>query len=305
MLWKNYKYRWYDISDTTWFIKKFAMQNITKNATVRWNTYSFANSFGSTIWPRLAESRLYSFEGRIHIIDKYLREKRWSELSSVFHIEWDINSNRFYDLEWDTKYDEPRVASCMVYTPLEWENEIDNPVIPFSFELVSPDPRIYDPRTVTVVWWLWQAGAWPLRHILPAEDADVFEDAIACIHEWDRPAPMSIRVEWYVVNPKIFIIQDNEIKYFFKLETSTTDLFISNINTTSLSADERFVVTDNWLNVKAFRKQSNWWWPLFIMPSLEQFWWTKTSYVLVMADNYWDAVDNTVVTVSYRHTYSY
>lgn len=306
MLGKNYTYRWYSLSDIVGKSKSFALQGLNKNAAIRGNTYAFANSFGSSIGPRLPESRLFSFTGRIHNVDEAYRERIRDELSSVFHIESDLNNSPVYDLTWDTKYGEPRTAKCSVYTPFQSDNEVRNPVIDYNFELVSSDPRIYDPREVVNVWWLAQMGAGTLWNILPIESGDdVFDNAVECVHNGDRTAPLSIRIEGTVVNPKIFIISGGYIVYSYKLDTTTTDLLIDNRNTTSLTSAERFIVTDNGIDVSQYRKIDGGGWPLYLPGSGIQFWGTNTSYVAVLADNYIDAVGDTVVTVSYRHTYSH
>jgi hypothetical protein len=64
-------------------------------------------------------------------------------------------------------------------------------------------------------------------------------------------------------------------------------------------------VRDAGVNISSYRQETQGGWPLFIAASLEQFGWTKVSYVAVIADNYWEAKDTTTVQVLYRHTYSY
>ena len=302
MLGKNYNYRWYSLSDDVGKIKKMALQQVNKNPAIRWNAYSFANTHWSVIWPRLAESRLFSFEGRIHEIDPSIREQRRAELCRVFKIEWNTNNQLFYPLTRETKYGVTRTSNVMVYTPLQATNDVCNPVIDFNFELVSPDPRIYDPQQITVTGWIGQMWVWPLWHILPYEESSTIGWWIECYHDGDRDAPVSIRVQGTVVNPKVFIIKNNQIKYQLKIKKTTTDLIIDNTNTVAINANDRFVLTDNGVSIREFRDINQWGTPLFIPPT--EFWWSPVSYVLVTADNYMEAKDSTVVTVSYRNTYS-
>jgi len=304
MLWTRYFYKWYSLTDEDGFITKIIVEDNEKKATIRSNTYAFANNFWSVAWPRLAESRLYSFEWYIMNLDSYIRETRRSELCRVFKIESNQNIERFFPLNRQTKFWEPRTAQAMVYDPLEATNEMCDPEIKFKFSLLAQDPRIYDPRPVTLTWWLWQYWAWPLWHILPYEEWWImFSWWIECIHEWDRDAPMSIRIIWNVVNPKVLIIKDNQIMFHLKLQTTTTDLLIDNTNTSAIDTNERFIIKDWWNDVSNFVDINDDISTVFI--PWTEYWWSKTSYVVVLADNYAEAKDSTSVIVSYRHTYSH
>jgi hypothetical protein len=67
---------------------------------------------------------------------------------------------------------------------------------------------------------------------------------------------MSISVVGTVVNPKIFIIQDNEIKYFIKIKKTCTDLFITNRDTVATDANDRFIVRDAGVNISSYRQET-------------------------------------------------
>jgi len=304
MLGKNYNYKWFDLSDLALSVKREALQDVVKDAAIRGNTFPFANSFGSSIGPRIAESRLFTFEGEIHEIDPGLREERWAELSSIFKIESNLSADRFFDLNWQTKFDDDRTSKAMVFSPLRATNDLCNPIIEFNFELVSNDPRVYDPNVITVVGGPAQIGWQTLAFTLP-QWLDSSSWFITCTHEGDWEAPCKIRVEGEAVNPKVLVFQNGELIHFFKLDTTTTDLIIDNTNTTGLTTNERFVVTDNGVSIKQFRRQQWGGGPLFIWAFDPTVPGSDESQVAVLIDNYAQNSGNVTVTIEYRNTYSH
>ena len=305
MLGKNYIYKWYDLGDSVGKIKSFALQDNTKNASIRGGVFTFANSFWSIAGSRIAESRLFDFTGRVHDVNPATRELRREELSNVFKIESNFNDQRYFDLNWETKTGRRRTTKAMVFRPLEASNWLCNPVIDWNFQLYSPDPRVYDPLQQIRTWWLSQAWWTTLAFTIPSPFGNNSSSAwILTTNSWNRDAPCKITVDWFVVNPKIYIISNGVVKYFLEINKSTTRLVVDNTNTTAENSDERFVVTDNGANIKQFRLP--WWgWPLFIPWNNSAQLWAQTSQVLVLATNYVTARNNTTVTVEYRNTFSY
>lgn len=127
---------------------------------------------------------------------------------------------------------------------------------------------------------------------------------IACPNSGNWDAPCKITVEGLVVNPKIYIINNGQIKYFLEIDKPTTNLVIDNTNTVAEKSDSRFVITDNGQNIKAFRKRGGGG-PLFIPGNNSHNLGAEVSEILVLADNYVDARNYTTVTVEYRNTFSY
>ena len=67
---------------------------------------------------------------------------------------------------------------------------------------------------------------------------------------------MSIQITGEVVNPKIFIIQNNKITDFLKINKTTTDLFISNRRTSEQLSSNRFIIQDNGVRIDEFREKT-------------------------------------------------
>lgn len=307
MLGKNYSYKWYNLSDITGFSNKIWLQNVNKNATIRWNSYSFANSFGSTFWPRIAESRLFTITWTIFSANKAEREQKRQLLSNIFSIESNLSwlNQRFFPLTRQTKENQDRIVNAMVFSAINPTNWLDDPFINREVELIAQDPRVYDPTEIVVTGWPWQMWAWPLANILPEPSIDTIVDWIVCTHTWDREAPTKIEVNWFCVNPKILVFQSWKLIHFFKIDGNTNNLIIDNTDTSSNNRDIRFVVTDNWVNIKAKRRKVGWWWPLFIWAYNAENINNQDSIVVLLIDNYTENKDNVNVTIKYRNTYSY
>lgn len=305
MIGKNIKYRGFSIADAEFTINRFAMQDFTRSANIRWSQTPFANSFGALLWPRIAETRVFELSGRIHEVDPRIREAKYAELANLFHIESNLSWNvpNSFDLERETKDGKKRVASCIVFTPLEAENGLCDPIVERTVQLVSADPRIYDPLEVELTWWLAQAWWNVLSNNLANPNDDNSDWSIIANHEWDREAPLRIRVQWECVNPRIMVVWEWKLLYYLRIDRTTTDLVVDTLNVVSNSNNDRFILTDNGINIKWSRKRDRWWWPLFLGGKSITSPWSSVSRIYVLWENF--STNNCTVTVNYRHTYSF
>ena len=307
MIGKNIKFNWFHLWDAEFYLTRVAMQDFTKNLTLRWQQSAFSNTFWSVIWPRIAETRILNLSGRIHEDDCAKREKKLSEIQKLFHIEsnlsWKIDN--LFDLDWETKYWEKRTTKVVVYRQIQVENDIASPIVEWDVQLVAPDPRIYDPLLVKVSWWLTQAWWSLLANVQATSNDDTSNGPINCLHEWDWEAPMRVNVKWFCINPRIIVQWDNNLLYALRINGNTTNLIVDTINTSWTANWDRLLITDNWIDIKFKRYEQRWWWWLFLWQNNITNSNSWISRVLVLANNYLDVKDDVTVDIEYRHTYSF
>lgn len=182
----------------------------------------------------------------------------------------------------------------MVSKMLTLENDVLDPEIRFNFELYAENPTIFNPEEKCKCWKLGFFG-WELLFNLLPNQLDDFSDYIEIENNWTWDAPCRIEVDSTVplVNPKILniVIGDFGVSTFYKLETQTTELVFDNTNPNN-EPNLQLVVTDAGVDIRDKRTA---WTSIFLKPG--------KNYIIVIADNYEDALDGTKVCVKWRDTY--
>lgn len=291
MLGKNYKYNGYDLSDFNVNNTRAALQQVSKNFAVRQTTINLANFHGANSSPTLAWVRTFDFNGVIYW-EEYIREKKFQTLNSFLHIEWNPFDPQFHTLSRDTKFGGMRTVQAKVVSPPQPTNDLCNHFIPFTFQLQADDPRIYDPCEKKVNWSVALIWGTPLSTTLWTPLLN-FCGAFEVINSWDWSAPFKIQAQWRLVNPKIYIYNQWELKFFLVLDTTTTNLIVDNRDITKLQFD----VTDNGVNISNSIRKKGGWWPMYLSS------WINT--IVLTCDNYTEAKWNTDIQVTFRDTYSY
>ena len=295
MIWKDYKWNGVDISGKDFGTTFQLMQNVTKDLSVRGFTFNLANNHGGVVWPRIANPRLFTFNMAVANSDEYIRENSLSKIQELFHVSWNINRQESWVLSWSTKDNKRRYCNAMVFTPPTVTNGLCDPIVNVTAELIAQDPRVFDPNTVCVEWLPYMSPGNYLDNLLP-NLLWTNDDGIRCENAGDWDAPVRIEVAGRMVNPKIYIYNEWDLVYFLKIEWVTNNLVIDTRNSSSPLSRDRFVVTDNGINISGKIKLEGGGWPLFLG--------SGTNFVQVYPENFIEA-ENHPVKVIYEHTYSY
>lgn len=294
MLGKNYRYKWLDFTDLTqhnlyasdWY--SYVLQNNIKDTTTRTDVTNKANFHWWYSSETLVNPRLITFSWKVVWFTKDKRHIWWNELVSAIQPEANPNiQNRgFYPLYFQDDWWNERVIYAKVYSPPTATNWLSDPVIEYTFELLSESEKVYSPATKTETGSLWAFWGFTLPTTLPTT-IWWFVGTIEVENEWNWIAPCKIQIVGTCTNPKIFNLT-NWMKY--RLWATTENLILDNRNLNN-NPLENFIVTNNWFNVKAQRLS---WSDIFLQPGINN--------IVVISDN---PSDTATVTITYRDTFIY
>lgn len=292
MIGKNFVYKWYDFSDEVQEIKLntewywVILQDVNRNLSLRTQTTDRANFHWWYASDTLAGARLYTFTGKIVGQSKALRDKGWQELMSVIKPEGNPNViNRwFYPLTFKDDWWKDLVAYCKVFSVPVASNELDNPVIDFTFELYSETERMYGVESKVVsgkkafISWI------TLPTTLPTA-LWTYWGTIIVENTGNWIAPCKIQVVWQASNLKL-INTSNGNKYRLNWDTTNFVMDNRNLNNNPL---ESLIVTDNGVNIKNRRNSGA---DIFLEPWI--------NHIAVLTSN---IIDDPNITITFRDSY--
>jgi len=292
MIGKNFIYKWYDFSDEAQEIKLntewywIILQDVNRNLSLRTNTTDRANFHWWYASETLAWPRLYTITGKIVGQTKALRDKGWQELVTIIKPEGNPNivNRGFYPLQFKDDWWQDLVAYCKVYSMPNATNDLDNPVIDFTFELFSETERIYWTETKVVsgkkafISWI------TLPTTLPTV-LGTYWWTIIVENKGNWIAPMKIQVVGKSTGLKL-INTTNGNKYRLNWETSNFVIDNRNLNNNPI---ENLIVTDNGVNIKSRRNSGA---DIFLNPWI--------NHIAVLTS---DTTEDPNITITFRDTY--
>jgi len=292
MLGKNFKYKWIDFTDSVQLSNRdtlgysIIIRDKTNTSDIRYNTTNKSNFHWVYLSPSLLWWRRFEFECSIIADTCEAKDSAYNYIFWILQPDYNPYSlNRgFYDLEWEDCTWLTKTTKAKVTQMPQPEGEQCTPTMDFTFVLESETPDIYSTTEKTATgtigfhWWF------TLSTPLPTP-LSWWAGTIELNNEWNRNAPIQVRVEGNCINPKIINITNNQA---YKLDTTTTDLVYNNRNINNRPT-ETLVVTDLWNDIRQFRKS---WIGVTLDPWLNN--------LVVLTDNY---PNDAIVTVSFRDTY--
>lgn len=294
MIWKNYKYKWIDFSES---LQKLSKENnwyylmLTSDLhTTALNTTitDRANYHGGYTSETLAWPRLYTFEWQIYGSNQVNRSIAWNQLIAAIQPEWNPADRWFYDLEYEDWEGTKKAVKAKVFSAPEEipSNKPCDVTFNFRFELQVETEKIDWDTLTTVSWWVWIIWWVPFATTFP-NTFTWYGWAITCTNNWNRTAPVKIAVIWSIVNPKIINLTNGE-KY--RITKTTTNLIFDNRNVDN-DPTKRLIVTDAGVDIRWYRSS---WASIFLDPWVNQL-------VII-----WDSYDPaTVVNISFKDSRLY
>ena len=294
MIGYNRQYKSLDFSDTTqetsirtnWY--GIVLQDEVHTATLRTDTYDRANYHGGYSSESLLSPRVFTFTGKIVGNTKALRHTARNSLVSKIQPEanpWSLGRG-FYDLTFLDDWGNARRVSAKVFKMPEPSNDLDSPVIDFTFDLLSENEKIFWETLQTVTWWIWFVGGFTLPVTLPAT-LTWYAGYMTCTNNGNWASPVKISVVGNVTNPKILNIT-NWNKY--RLTKTTTNLVFDNQNLNN-DPTKSLVVTDAGTDIREYRNSGA---GIYLN--------TGANNLVVIADSY---TGTPVVTVNFYDSYIY
>lgn len=296
MLWKNYTYKGFTLSDDTALLNNIVLQDVKKWITLNTTVFNKQTYHGSILSNTLASGRLFTFSWQIFWKTKEERANWQKKLNDIIKPEWIFWDNQwFYDLNF-FQDDWSRVkCKARVYTMPDYQTSVEqNYIINFTFDLFVQEPYFvsYEDKSVdqtvsTLMWWNTLPNLLPntlnwfivitytqenildvdgniLLDVEGNEIMDLVQNPTGTFPNannlWNFDWPVRIQVIWELENPKITNLTNWR---FYSLEWITTnDLIIDNTG-------KEFIVTDEWVNVKSFRWSGSK--QLLISPGINEF----------------------------------
>jgi len=256
MIWINRQYKWIDFTDSVQYASRVAngygvfIQNEVHWTTTRTDVFDRANYHGGYSSETLAGGRLFTFDCIAVWSTKAQRNTIRNTIVAALQPEpnpWASNRG-FYDLDFDDDWWNARTVKAKVFTPPTPTNDLDDPLIRFTFELYAEEEKIYwdtEKTTSGTVGYLW---GFTLSTPLPYTTA-WYINIISVTNAGNRAAPFKMQLLGEAVNPKIINLTNGN-KY--RIEKTTTNYIFDNRNLNNLPT-ERLVVMDNWLDIRAYR----------------------------------------------------
>jgi len=242
MIWKNYKYNWFDMSDRVAIWKGFQLTNCENDTVQRQRITDNANDHWSKSTRTLESWRLFTFTGKCIWLTK---KERWTArelITNAINIESYMDTEYLHDLYFQTDRWEDRRVKALVKTKPNWTNNILNPRIPFTFELYSPDNAVY--------WIIQKIASWQSSLFWWTSFANSFWDSwgafswgAICVNAWNYKAGCEITITWNLVNP---LIKNLTNWQQYKINWTTSNLVLN-------SKDWRSV-TDWWIDISSKRE---------------------------------------------------
>ena len=293
MLWKKFKFKTLDFTDSVQRASQqangysYTLQDKDDDINVKTEIVENSNYHGGVASHTLAWLRYFNFAGVAIGLDK---TKRWTVralLQASINIKPDVNANEYFDLFWDTDDDEARTCKVKVSRPVtKQSNELWSPLIPYSFQLLSPSEKIYAPTrksaqfSLGILWWF------PIPYTLP-HPISGYGGYVTLNNEWNRHAPIQLQIVGKCTNPKIINITNGQ-KY--RLNAVTNNLVYDNLNL-DFDPTKLLVVEDMWQNVKNLRLSGG---QIFLEPGINN--------LVVLSD---DPSETPQIFIKYRDTFNY
>lgn len=292
MIGKSWKYKWLDFTDSVQVLSQrsnwysYVLQDVTREVPLRTQTFERANFHWEYSSNTLAWSRIFKFTWKIIWTTKEKRHQALSILTNAIKPEWnpDIQNRWFYDLFWKTDNWEDRTCKAKVWKMLELSNDIDSPIIDFTFELYSETEKVYWTQVKQAMWTTAIFGWMTFPATLPTV-MWWFAWTIEVENKWDWYAPCKIQVVWTATSPYIINLTNNNR---YKINWTTTNLIIDNTNPLN-DPQKLLVVTDAWVDIKAKRAL---WADIFLNP------WKN--YFVLLTNWAWE---NPTIFITWRDTY--
>jgi len=237
MIWRNYVYNWFDMTDRVAIANKFALQDVDISVVQRQEITDNANDHWSESSRTLASGRLFSFSWKVVWLTKEIRWQAWDMICDAINLEPFMGSEYLHDLLFQTDSWEDRQVKVLVKTAPKWSNWLHRPEINFVFELYAPWFAVY--------WISEESESWSSSVFWWTSFANKFGDSwwsfswdVVCNNEWNYKAWCEITVTWELVNP---IIKNITNWNQYKINWTTNNLVLN-------SKDGR-TVKDWWIDI--------------------------------------------------------
>lgn len=155
----------------------------------------------------------------------------------------------FYDLIWEDCNGVEKFVKAKVSQMPEPQGDQCGATVEFTFQLQTETPDIYSTTEKEVVGGIGVLGGFTLPTTLPTPLSG-YAGTITLTNEGNWNAPIEVRVEGNVVNPRIINTTNDEA---YKLETTTLDLIYNNRNPNNRPT-ETIVVTNLGVDIREFRR---------------------------------------------------
>lgn len=240
----EFTYKWLDFSDANWLVNNFAVSGINYWLALATQVFEKNTGHGAYSTNTLAWGRLITIFGTVFWSTRAERRNWQQRLQSIIMPEAYLNTtNRgFYEFSFKKDSGEYVKGIAKVYSDIRYEDSIDSPIIPFSFDIFMEDPILKSLNQNTQSWFDGYMGGFKFNTKFNVKMNDLIWE-IQINNAWNWISPVRINVVWNVINPKIKNTTNGR-RYWLSKETNN---FIFD-NTWEVP-----VVTDEGVNVKGFR----------------------------------------------------
>lgn len=230
MIGKNWVYNGLNMSDSQALTNWFKITNVTKDIVLRTDIFENPNDHWSKTTNTLSWPRIFSFEWECFGVTKQAREQAWYDLNNTIKPEWYFNNVRtwFYALTWEDGIWNEFTTNAKVYQAPNPVNWLCDPIIRFTFALISEDPTYTATSQNT--------------------ETFVYDTLTQINYGGSFFAKPKFVINWNITNPRI---ENNSLWLYYQLDRSITAW-------TDLIVDFSDYTVTYWLtDVRADRKEGS------------------------------------------------
>lgn len=241
----NFTYKWLNFGDSQAKTNNFAIQNVDYSLNLLTQVYEKTTGHGSYSTNTLAGWRMITISWVIFWNTRAERRNAQQRLQAIiipdFYLE---TTNRWYT-EYTFENDNWDIVKwqAKIYSDIRYEDSVDSPLIPFTFDLLAEDPTMKWLYQKSLSWFDWFIGWTKLGCKLWAQLKEVIGE-LTVTNAWNRQAVCKIQAIWTLINP---VIKNLTTGRSYGLTKTTTNFVFDN-------TWETILVTDEWVNVKWYRK---------------------------------------------------
>jgi hypothetical protein len=241
----NFTFKGLSFWDSYAKTNNFAVQTVNYGLNLLTQVYEKTTGHGAYSTNTLAWGRMITISWVIFWSTRAERRNAQQKLQAIIKPEYYLEgaTRWFYEYTFTNDNGDVLKWQAKVYSDIRYEDSVDSPIVPFSFDILSDNPAIQWYTQKTASGFDWFIGWTKLGCTLWVKLNEVIGE-LTITNNGNWIAPVKIQVTWSLTNP---IIKNLTNYRQYGLDKTTADLIFDN-------TWENLIVTDEWVNVKWLRK---------------------------------------------------